>query len=158
MAKIILCITILSGFVVPATNCLASLPAPVLSYSTSGLNAAITWTAVPESTRYALYYAPYPYVGEETIGSIDRGSALSYSIDLWDGAAYYIAVTAFTGAEESEYSNVELLTIDTGITPVRHEDISVSVFWIGEQGGRSNGYISNVTSTLDDSFRYSCED
>jgi len=33
-----------------------------------------------------------------------------------------------------------------------HEDISVTVFWIGEEGNEENGYIPNLQSTWDDNW------
>jgi len=151
MTKTILYMAVLYSFTALATNCYATLSTPTLSYSISGLNVSITWTAVPKSTRYTLYYAPYPYTGQETIRNIDMGSNTSFSIDLWDGAAYYIALTASTDTEESEYSNIQLLKVSTDNTPaIRHKNVSVSVFWIGEEGNNDNGNIPNITSAWDD--------
>jgi hypothetical protein len=81
--------------------------APVLTYSINGFTVTASWTKVPGATEYKLNYAPYPYAGPNSIGSLDIGSETSFSATLWNGAAYYIAVQA--GDEEgfSEYSNIE---------------------------------------------------
>jgi peptidyl-prolyl cis-trans isomerase A (cyclophilin A) len=88
--------------------------APTLFYDVDGLNVNISWTEVPDASGYELYYAPYPYVGPETIGNHDVGDQTSKSFYLWRGAAYYIAVTAYNDAGESVYSNIEHFTM----TPV----------------------------------------
>jgi peptidyl-prolyl cis-trans isomerase A (cyclophilin A) len=88
--------------------------APTLFYDLDGLNVNISWTEVPDASGYELYYAPYPYVGPETIGNHDVGDQTSQSFYLWRGAAYYIAVTAYNDAGESVYSNIEHFTM----TPV----------------------------------------
>ena len=90
---------------------------PQLSYSTNGLNLSIDWTSVTRATGYTLYYAPIPYTGPESIGSIDMGSATSFKIALWDGAAYYVAVSAYNDHDESGYSNIEAFTINSHALP-----------------------------------------
>jgi len=87
---------------------------PQMSYSVTWLNLAVNWTAVPDATGYMLYYAPYPYTGEDSIDSINVGNTNSFSADLWDGAAYYIAVSSYDSLGESTYSNVEQFTIGDG--------------------------------------------
>lgn len=84
--------------------------APVLNVTTSGLNAAFSWASVPGADGYIFYYAPYPFV-PGSIGSIDMGSGTSFSVDLWDGAAFYVAVSAYTKTSTSGYSNVELIQV-----------------------------------------------
>ncbi len=84
---------------------------PALSYTTNGLNLNITWSTVPDATGYTLYYAPYPYTGPDTIESVGMGNATSFNIDLWNGAAYYIAVRSNRGQESSDYSNIKSFVI-----------------------------------------------
>ena len=85
---------------------------PTMTYETNKLNITVTWTEVPYATGYTLYYAAYPYTNGDPIGSLDRGSNTSYSIELWEGASYYIAVEAYNDQGNSGYSNIELFTID----------------------------------------------
>jgi hypothetical protein len=116
MKKLISLVTML--FVISAGTCLAAPAAPEVSYSLNGLNITVDWNSVPDATGYTLYYAPYPYAGPETIGSLGMKSATSFSIDLWDGAAYYIAVKASNNhGGESGYSNIEQFTMG----PLSHE-------------------------------------
>ena len=89
-----------------------ALDAPRLSVSTSGVSLSLSWTSITSATGYTLYYAPYPYTGPETINSVDMGAATNLSATLWDGAAYYVAVTTRDGSSESGYSNIESFTID----------------------------------------------
>lgn len=81
--------------------------APVLTYSISGLTVTASWTKVPGATEYRLNYAPYPYTGSNSIGSLNIGSETSFTASLWNGAAFYIAVQAGDGQSFSEYSNIE---------------------------------------------------
>ena len=86
-----------------------ALPAPKLTATTSGMTVSLSWTSVAGATGYALYYAPYPYSGPETIGRIDMGTKMSMSADLWEGAAFYVAIQAYDSVESSGYSNIEYL-------------------------------------------------
>ena len=89
---------------------------PTLTATTSGVNLSLSWTDVPGATGYMLVYAPYPFAGVETIQSINMGYQTGLSIDLWDGAAFYLTVTAVEGYNVSQYSNIELVQI-IGISP-----------------------------------------
>ena len=84
-----------------------ALPAPKLTATTSGMTVLLSWTSVAGATGYALYYAPYPYAGPETIGRIDMGTKTSMSANLWEGAAFYVAIQAYDTVESSGYSNIE---------------------------------------------------
>ncbi len=70
-----------------------------------------SWGAVPNAERYTLYYAPFPYAGEDTIAGIDMGRETSISAELPPGSAYYVAVVANNGAVASGYSNIELIIV-----------------------------------------------
>lgn len=90
----------------------ASPTPPSLSVTTSGINVSICWSSVPDATGYIFYYAPFPFLGPDTILSFDIGNQTNLSGDLWDGAAFYVAVTATNNAGESGYSNIELIQIN----------------------------------------------
>jgi hypothetical protein len=85
----------------------ADLLPPELTLKTSGLTVSLSWTAVVGATGYTLYYAPYPYTGPDSIGSIPMGENRSMTATLWDGAAFYVAISAYNGNETSGYSNIE---------------------------------------------------
>jgi len=90
-----------------------ALDSPQLSVTTSGLNLSMSWTTVQGASGYTLYYAQYPYNAQTGISNIDMGSTTSFSADLWNGAAFYVAVTATNGLEVSAYSNIELFQMST---------------------------------------------
>lgn len=107
-------ISFLTVFIIVATfNNAFAIDAPVLTTSSSGLEVSLSWTPVAGATGYTLYYAPYPYIGTNKIGQADMGTDTSISFTLWNGASYYVAITSRNGSSESEFSNVNLFTIDT---------------------------------------------
>ena len=87
-------------------------PAPGLTVTTSGNTVTLSWDAVPNADGYTLFYAPYPEASY--VGDIDMGNQTSVSFDLWDGAAFYIAVQAYNSAGNSDYSNIEYFDISEG--------------------------------------------
>jgi len=89
------------------TNSLAAPTVPQMSYSLNGLNITVDWTTVPDATRYILYYDWYPYHADDTIYSMDNSNRTTFSFDLWDDAAHYIAVSAGDAQGNSGYSNIE---------------------------------------------------
>lgn len=89
-----------------ATLAFAAPTPPVLTLETNGLNVTISWTEVTGASGYKLYYAPYPFDGPQTIGSVDVGNKTTQSYHLWKNAAFLIGVKAY-GSGESDYSNIE---------------------------------------------------
>jgi len=85
--------------------------APEINVSTDGVRVNISWSSVANAEGYTLFYAPYPYTGSETIGSIELGNVSGFSADLWSGAAYYVAITSRRSDYMSEYSNVTFFII-----------------------------------------------
>ena len=85
--------------------------APEINVSSSGIKVTISWSGIASADGYTLYFAPYPFTGVATIGSFDLGNTNSFSASLWDGAAYYIAITSRHSDLESTYSNIELFII-----------------------------------------------
>jgi hypothetical protein len=81
--------------------------APQLSVSTSDVTLSLSWTAQANGEGYTLFYAPYPYTGPETIGTIDMGAETGGSFSLWEGAAFYLAVEAYNSFGNSGLSNIE---------------------------------------------------
>ena len=80
--------------------------APALSLSVYGTTVVGLWNSVPGAAGYIVSYAPYPYAGPETIGSFDMGTQTWFSVELWGGAAFYVAVQAYNSAGRSDYSNL----------------------------------------------------
>jgi len=92
---------------------LSAVAAPTLTVTTSGTTVSLSWSSVAGATGYTLYYAPYPYTGPDSIQNIGMATQTGGSFDLWDGAAFYVAVEAYDSVESSGYSNIELFTIDS---------------------------------------------
>ena len=80
------------------------LHAPVLSMETDKTVVSLFWNAVCGASSYSLFYAPYPYTG--AIESADMGNQTSISVNLWAGAAFYVAVKAGNKNVSSNYSNI----------------------------------------------------
>jgi len=91
-------------------------PTPQLSVTTSGVTVSLSWSSVENADGYTLYYAPSPYQGPETIGSIDMGTQTAVNFNLWEGAAYYIAVEAYNSFGGSGFSNIGHFTITDIVT------------------------------------------
>ena len=108
MKKLMLSVLLIFCF---AGTSLAAPAAPQMSYALNGLNLTIDWTTVPDATKYTLYYAVYPYHAGDTIYSMNNGNSTTFSIDLWNDAAYYIAVSAGNAQGSSGYSNIEYFII-----------------------------------------------
>ncbi len=100
------------GFVVRfAPFAVDSLPLS-LSVKTLGSHVKITWSENSHYSGYMLYYAPYPYTGTETIGSVDIGNINSLEFDLWQGAAFYVAVRPYDDSGKfGNFSNIGLIEI-----------------------------------------------
>jgi len=91
----------------------SGLDAPTLTVSTAGTTLSLSWTSVAGATGYTLIYAPAPYTGPDTIGSIPLGAQTSMSASLWNGAAFYVAIQAYDSSKSSGYSNIEHFIINT---------------------------------------------
>ena len=85
--------------------------APTLTVTIVGTSVTLAWNTVSGATGYTLFYAPFPYTGPETIGSIDMGTETGISVDLWKGASFYVAVQANNSVGSSGYSNVGFFSI-----------------------------------------------
>jgi len=114
--KKLLCFVVVWLFCLTGTA-IAELAPPNLSFNISGTIVAASWTTVPDATGYMLYYAPFPYTGPDTIGSIDMGSSSTISVDLPVGTSFYIAVSSYDSQTQSGYSNIELFNIQ-GYPPI----------------------------------------
>ena len=88
--------------------------APRLSVSTSGVTLSLAWPALANADGYTLFYAPYPQA--EPIGSQVMGSQTGGSFNLFEGAAYYLAVQAYNNFGNSPYSNIEYFIIGSSLS------------------------------------------
>ena len=87
--------------------------APALSVSTKGLQATLNWTASDNASGYRVLYSPYPFQGVENMTSIDLGQNTEFSIELWQKAAFVVAVQAYdSNNQNSQFSNIDFVQIE----------------------------------------------
>ena len=85
------------------------LPAPSVTADIDGQQVTLAWSTVDGADGFYLFYAPYPFMGVDTIGNIDMGDATTISGSVPHGFAYYLAVRAYNPQGMSDYSNIELV-------------------------------------------------
>ncbi len=95
----------------------AQLSTPRLAVGTEGTAASLSWTEVAGATGYQLYYAPYPFAGEQTVAVLDMGTALSVNGELEEDSAFIVAVEAYNDSETSAVSNAEHFITDSSHIP-----------------------------------------
>jgi hypothetical protein len=96
----------------------APLSTPMLALSTSGTHASASWTASTGATGYRLFYAPYP--NADYTGVVNMGTKTGFSMNLFEGAAFYIFVQAYNSHGASGYSdmgNYFVISHSLSITP-----------------------------------------
>lgn len=82
---------------------------PNLWLMQAGNEVTIFWNQVMDAEGYRLYYAPYP--NPESIGQVDLGLRTQFSAPLPNGAAFYIAISAYNSHGESEISNIRWFAV-----------------------------------------------
>ncbi|MCF6205184.1 MAG: hypothetical protein L3J59_16225, partial [Methylococcaceae bacterium] len=86
---------------------------PGVVVTVEGTKVTAYWNPVIGASEYTLFYAPSPYEGESTIGSIPIDGKYDITVDLPVGASYLVAVKAKGATGESEFSNIEDFTVKT---------------------------------------------
>jgi hypothetical protein len=116
--------TILTLFLLLASSLVLADPPkpPFILLTQDRTKISITWSPVSNASGYQLFYAPFPFTGPESIKSVDMGNTTSGSIELWDGAAFIVAVKAHNDAGISDFSNIELFILSK--TPLLDPDAS----------------------------------
>lgn len=105
MIKILLNSLVCLTLVFLNTNTIFALPsAPTLTVSKSGQLVNLKWTSSSGATGYNLYYADF--YNPVAIGSIDMGTATQFSVILPNDSSFYVAVKAYDGTGESDFSNL----------------------------------------------------
>ncbi len=84
---------------------------PSIAVTQDSTTVTVEWSPVSNANGYQLLYAPYPYTGPESIQTIEMGDTTFISSELWDGAAFYVAATAFNNDGSSDFSNIELFIL-----------------------------------------------
>jgi len=126
--------------------------APALTVKISGTAVSVSWNPVDDATGYIIFYAPYPYTGPDSIGSAVIGNQIGISVDLWEGAAFYVAVRAFNSLGNSDYSNIEHFVI---ATPTTHPTVTTGAATSVAAGSATlNGIVNPNGSTTTYHFEY----
>jgi len=87
--------------------------APDIRVVSQNTQVEISWNTIDDAIGYELYYAPYPYTGPESVASLDLLNVKQFSAQLWQGAAFYVALKSYNNDGHSGYSNIELIQIET---------------------------------------------
>ena len=133
-------------------HALAQPAAPALQLNTEGLEVHIHWSEVDNAMGYRLFYAPYPYLGAATIDSIDMANATDFAIDLWQGAAFYVALQAYDAQNQhSTFSNIGFLQIQDRGNAYRQYWRTVTKE-ISEQSFSSNDFLYDLLPNTADCF------
>ncbi|RLA25466.1 MAG: hypothetical protein DRQ62_02500 [Gammaproteobacteria bacterium] len=148
MYKLLLFISI---FLV-ALNAQAQPAAPVLHVDSEGLQLALHWSKVDNALGYRLLYASYPYNSGDTIHSIDMSTETHFSIGLWQGAAFYVAVQAYdTQQQSSGFSNI-------GFFQIQDRGANYRQYWrtvakeISDKTFTSNKFLYDTLPDIDSCF------
>ncbi|BCG64629.1 MAG: hypothetical protein methR_P2418 [Methyloprofundus sp.] len=120
--------------------------APVISVATNATHISIQWQPVNNSDSYQLVYAPFPFQGSNSIARIDIGNSHELATELWEDAAFYVAIIANNAEGSSHLSNIELFFLSTPILdpdalPITAGDWykpEVSISWHWQLSGSIN--------------------
>jgi hypothetical protein len=82
---------------------------PILSLARNGIGVTLMWTSSPLSAGYSLLYSP---ADGSYVGSLDVGTGTMLAVDLWPGAAFYVAVQAHDAAGATTLSNIQYLHVE----------------------------------------------
>jgi hypothetical protein len=75
----------------------------------TGPTVTLSWDPTSGANGYKIYYAPYPDAGY--VDSIDVGNTTTVTFNVWEGAAFYVAVQAYNENETSDLSNIEAFVV-----------------------------------------------
>jgi len=82
---------------------------PVLSVARNGVGVTLTWTGSPLAEGYSLLYSP---ADGSYVGSLDVGTGTMLAVNLWQGAAFYVAVRAHDAVGATTLSNILYVLIE----------------------------------------------
>jgi hypothetical protein len=99
-----------------------ALSSPTLTVTTSGTTVTASWTTIAGVAGYTLAYAPYPYTGPDSVARVDMGTKTGISVNLWEGAAFYVAVQAYNSGGSSGYSNIVYFAIQLSSLKLQPQD------------------------------------
>ena len=116
-----------------AATKLTAPPAPTLTVTIQGKTLTASWFSSANVSGYTFYYGAAADTASMT--SIDAGTLTSYSTDLWEGAAFYLAIKAHNSAGSSNFSNIEFFRIlTTPVLTVSASGSTVTASWTAVPG------------------------
>jgi hypothetical protein len=126
-----------------------STPAPPeISVSMQGLDLSVSWDPVAGADGYWLSYAPLPYTGPQSIGTVDVGNTTSSFYSIREGTAFLVAVQAYD-SHPSDYSNTAKVITPSAIAqgaPQLFYNLDDSIITISWQPvPNATGYILNYS-------------
>jgi hypothetical protein len=127
-------------------------PAPTLGLAIKETTVMLSWNTVSDATGYRLFYAPYP--NASPIESIDMGSKTSISANLWEGAAFYLAVQAYNSSGNSAYSNIIHFLISSSDSVYDYAQDYVKAYNDGDADFQMTRYSKDYLSSGED---YDCQ-
>jgi hypothetical protein len=112
-------------------------PAPVLSVAIQGKKLITSWGSAGNVSGYKFYYGAT--ADTASMIAIDAGMLTSFSPELYEGAAFYLAIKAYNSAGESGFSNIEFFRIlITPVLTVTTSGSTVTASWTAIPG--ATGY------------------
>lgn len=82
---------------------------PLLSATGNDIAVTLAWTSSPLAEGYSLLYSP---ADGSYLGSLDVGNRTMFSVELWRGADFYVAIQSHDTAGGTTISNVLYLQIE----------------------------------------------
>jgi len=126
-----------------------SLASPILSVQRYQSTVSLGWTAVPGAAGYTLSYAPYPYPGPNSIKHIDMGNKTTAAFNLWVGAAYYVAVSAYDSSGSGDYSNIEQFAIaGVGCAVFTDDTGTMAIATVGDEESEIENAVVTVNNVV----------
>lgn len=117
--------------------------APQLQLETHGSTVQLHWNNIPQASGYHILYASYPEAKE--IYSMDVGQQTTFNITLPEGAAYYVATTAYRMDAVSAYSNIEFFALEKPVDSTLQTKFEAVLDHLSEQYPDIYGMVASVT-------------
>jgi len=104
--KGLLLLTVMIMLFLSTRPLIASPSEPIITMTNSGQIIDLNWTSIPGSWGYNLYYADY---SKPVLNKIDMGLSTKFQATLPKDSTYYVAVKAYNGTGEGNYSNIIII-------------------------------------------------
>lgn len=112
----------------------------------TGDTVTLAWDPSEGATGYVVLYAPYPH--GEPIERLDVGNQTEVTLNVWEGAAFYLGVQAYKEDTVSDLSEIVTFMV-TGGRPSPFKLMDVSVRGMDGFAGLSSEESADVSVQLD---------